>query len=231
MQRNRYFPKPIDYVLGVVIFVCLVSLAIMFAKDASAQNTLTFSASTTTGDGSVVPALTWSTSPAAASCAASGAPNWTGTKAASGTETLAAISSSSTYNLVCTWPGESIVTFSWNNPTTNTDSSPYTDPKLVRIKHTFDATAALTLPTAPCAGVVVCTDVPQTPTPATMRTVTGISQTGTLRALALAINQRDVAGGPSNASSKVFTGNVTVNRSVGITVNPVPGVITGFGAL
>lgn len=214
----------------LVIVLSLGGLVLMFAKQASAQNTLTFAASTTTGDGSVVPALTWSTSPAAQSCSATGPANWAGTKAASGTQTLPAITSSATYNLDCTWPGDSIVTFSWTNPTTNTDGSPYTDPKLVRLKHTFDATAALTLPTAACGGVVVCTDVPQTPAPATLRTVTGISQTGTLRAVALAVNQRDVQGGPSNAASKTFTGNVTVTRSVGLTVNPVPGLITGLGA-
>jgi hypothetical protein len=208
----------------------LLALALLVPLVAHSQNTLTFSASTTTGDGSVVPALTWSTSPAAASCTASGAPNWTGTKAASGTQTLPAITSSATYNLDCTWPGDSIVTFSWTNPTTNTDGSAYTDAKSVRIQYTFGATAPAAISgTAPCTATSTpaCAEVSM---PASMRTVTGISQTGTLRGVAQACNQRDQCSVVSNAATKTFTGNVTVNRSVGITVNPVPGPVTAFGA-
>lgn len=195
---------------------------------AVAQMTLTFSAATITGDGEVVPELTWSTSPPAQSCAASGAPNWTGTKAAAGTETLAPITSSATYNLECTWPGDSIVTFTWTNPTENTDGSAYTDAKLVRIKYTFNPQLT-TNPSVAGAGEFHV-DVPQTPTPATMRTVTGITQTGTLRGAAYAQNMRDVFSAASNAATKVFTGLVTVNRSVGIVVNPVPSPITNFEA-
>lgn len=207
----------------------LLALALLLPLAAHAQNTLTFAASTTTGDGSVVPAFTWSTSPPAASCTATGPAAWAGTKAASGTQTLPAISSSATYNLDCTWPGDSIVTLTWTNPTTNTDGSAYTDQKLVRIKHTFNATQVLDVTTG-CSAPVSCVDVLQTPTPATMRTITGISQTGALRLAAFAVNQRDVSSVASNLATKTFNGNVTVNRSVGITVNPVPGPITGLSA-
>lgn len=198
-------------------------LSILLTSQALAQNTITFSTSTTTGDASVTPVLTWSTSPAAQSCTASGASNWAGAKAASGTQTLPAITSDATYNLACVWPGDSIATFSWVNPTQNSNGSAYTDPKNIRIKYTFNPSLTAGVN---CSSSEVCIDVPQTPTPTTIRTVTGISQTGTLRARFFAQNQRDVFSGESNVATKVFTGNVTVNRSVGITVNPVPNAPT-----
>ena len=203
------------------------ALALLMCTPLAAQNTLTFTASTTTGDGSVVPSFTWSTSPAAASCNATGPAPWAGTKAASGTQTLPAITSSQTYNLECTWPGDSIVTFQWVNATQNTDSSAYTDRKFTRIRWTFNPTLA-TNAVCNSAGVT-CVDVDDAPTTRpTMRTVTGIAQTGTLRALATHVNQRDVESAASNTTTKTFTGNVTVNRSVGITVNPVPGAPSTF---
>jgi len=87
--------------------------------------------------GTVTPTLTWCTEQTAsagttcgttgpaASCAASG--GWTGTKAASGTETLAAVSKATTYTLQCSWPGSDRFTLNWKVPTTNDDGSALTD--------------------------------------------------------------------------------------------------------
>src|SRR5438477_5923085 len=112
-------------------FVICAAL-LLLATAVSAQNSITFTAQTVSGDGSVVPALTWSTAPVATGCTASGAANWTGAKGPSGAQTLAAITSSATYNLTCNWPADTTATVTWTNPVQNTDSTPYTDPLSVR---------------------------------------------------------------------------------------------------
>jgi hypothetical protein len=216
--------------------ISLAAVAVFASFAASAQNTLTFSASTTTGDGSVVPVLTWSTQPAAQSCVASGAADWAGAKAASGTQTLPAVSISQTYNLECTWPGDAIETLTWTNPGQNTDGSPYTDRGATVIRWRFEndprtdlvgpGQQLATLLIAPANGGAVQLD------PAfTTHTVTGLTQLGEQRFAAYACNMRAVCSEASNLAAKPFTGMVTVTESVGITVNPVPGPITGLGAL
>lgn len=105
-----------------------------FAFPAAAQ-TLDFTLSASSSDGkTVVPKLTWTTTPAATSCTASGDAAWTGSKAASGTVTLAGVTVSKTYTLVCNWPGVTKATLTWTEPTTNTDGSAYTDKNGYRIQ-------------------------------------------------------------------------------------------------
>lgn len=110
---------------GLLPGVLLVLVLIGICQPASAQTpTLDFTVATSTSDGrSITPRLTWSTTPAAQSCTASGATDWTGTKAASGTATLAAITATRSYSLSCTWPGDTTATIRWTPPTTNTDGS------------------------------------------------------------------------------------------------------------
>ncbi len=92
------------------------------AANAQAAPALTFSMTAQSTDGkTIAPVLTWSTSPAAASCTASD--DWTGTKAASGTETLAAVSAAKAYTITCNWPGDTTATISWPAPTLNTDGT------------------------------------------------------------------------------------------------------------
>lgn len=93
-------------------------------------------------DGSVTPSLTWCTeqtaSPGqppgsatctnpgpAAACTASG--GWTGTKAASGTQTFPKITTTTNYFLSCTWPGQDKITATWTPPTQNDDGSALDD--------------------------------------------------------------------------------------------------------
>lgn len=95
-------------------------------------------AQTANANGTVTPVLTWCTeqtqstgttcsgTPASA-CTASGA--WTGTKAASGSETLAAVATTTSYTLQCSWPGADQFTVGWVPPTTNDDGSLLTDLK------------------------------------------------------------------------------------------------------
>jgi hypothetical protein len=99
----------------------------MFAGAAQAQTagTVTLTASPSSGTGSVTPKLTWSTNPVATSCTASG--GWSGTKAASGNQTLTAIKSNTNYTLTCTWGAAGTATIAWTAPTKNTDGSNLTN--------------------------------------------------------------------------------------------------------
>lgn len=107
------------YALLVLPMFLLGSLA-----QAQTAGTITFTANKTSATGSLVPVLTWSTSPVASSCTAGG--GWSGTKFASGSQTLPAITSSKSYTLTCSW-GNGSSTVHWTKPTTNTDNSPLTN--------------------------------------------------------------------------------------------------------
>jgi fibronectin type III domain protein len=99
----------------------------LFGALAQAQTagTVTLTANRTTATGSLTPVLTWSTTPVASSCVASGA--WSGTKFASGTETLPTITSNKSYTLTCTWGGSGTATLTWTAPKTNSNGSTLTD--------------------------------------------------------------------------------------------------------
>jgi len=107
------------YALMALPLLLLGSLA-----QAQTAGTITFTANKTSATGSLVPVLTWSTTPVASSCTASG--GWSGTKFASGSETLASISSSKAYTLTCSW-GNGSSTISWTKPTKNSDNSTLTN--------------------------------------------------------------------------------------------------------
>ena len=97
---------------------------------AQTAGTITFTAAQTSATGSMTPKLTWSTTPVASSCTASG--GWSGTKFASGTETLPTITASKSYTLTCAW-GNGTANLSWVKPTQNTDGSTLTNLKGYRI--------------------------------------------------------------------------------------------------
>lgn len=116
--------------LAILIFCALVAgVLIATQTEAHAQTspTLTFTPKTVTGNGSVIPDFSWSTQPAATSCTASGA--WSGTKAASGVETLSPIVSGKSYTLTCTWLTGASTLLKWTPPTLNTDGTTLTDLK------------------------------------------------------------------------------------------------------
>jgi hypothetical protein len=91
---------------------------------AQTAGTITFTANRTSSTSGFAPVLTWSTSPVASSCTASGA--WSGTKFASGSETLPTITSSKSYTLTCSW-GSGTATVRWTAPTRNSDGTTLTD--------------------------------------------------------------------------------------------------------
>lgn len=200
--------------------------ALLVASLAAAQtNTLTFTAATTTGDGSVVPALTWSTTPAATGCNATGPANWAGVKAAAGTVTLPAITVNATYVLTCTWSPDTIATLTWTNPTKNTDGSNYTNPQDLWLKYRYGA-GTLDVATS-CSAPVTCVVI--IPPTSTMRSVTGFTTAGTVNFAMFARNTLGVVSDPSMVASKTFTGiGDMVTRSVAITVNPKPDIVTGL---
>jgi hypothetical protein len=187
--------------LGIIaLLVCLPAFG-------QAAPVLTFTAQTTTGNGSVVPVLTWSTAPVATSCTASGDAAWSGTKAASGTQTLAALTASKSYNLTCSWPGQSSVTVKWTPPTLNTDSSPLTD--LAGYKLYYSTSSSMSNN--------VIKDVPAA---ASSFLLTGLVPNPYFLVMS------SVGGNGEGPKSPVvpFTvpPAVSITRTVGITVNPVP---------
>ncbi len=86
-------------------------------------------ATTVNGDGTLTPTLTWSTTPTAVGCTASGDGEWEGSKAGSGTQTLAPFPTTQpkSYALLCSWPGENQALLTWTPPTQNTDGSALTN--------------------------------------------------------------------------------------------------------
>ena len=111
---------------ALFIAVFLISGAVQ----AQAAGTVTLRANATSATGSMVPVLSWSTSPAATACTASG--GWSGSKAASGSQTLASIKASTNYTLTCTW-GKGSATVNWTAPTTNTDGTRLTNLAAYRV--------------------------------------------------------------------------------------------------
>lgn len=94
-------------------------------------------------NGTLTPTLTWSTTPAATSCTASGDPAWAGTKSASGTQTLADFPTTTpkAYALLCTWPGQTSALLTWTPPTLNTDNTPLTNLAGYRVHYGASATS------------------------------------------------------------------------------------------
>lgn len=187
-------------------------LAVLLWLPAFAQNTITFTAETTTGVETVTPVLTWSTTPAANSCLASG--SWSGEKGAAGTETFPPITKGATYNLTCTW-FDGAATLSWEAPTENTDGSPLTD------------LAGYTLYWGTTSGDYpnsVAIDNPNV----TTYVVEPLSA-GIWYFVVTALNEVGVESDFSNEAQKVVSDSFE-QESVGITVNPKPNAPTGLNA-
>lgn len=133
------------------IFLRAACAALLFVPSFLYAQTLNFSvASATSGGPTITPRLTWSTTPVATSCTATGGSSgWAGVKGPSGVQTLTAISQSETYTLVCSWQGTSYsIPLRWVNPTHNENSTPatddgepYTDPKGTLLAYGLSATA------------------------------------------------------------------------------------------
>jgi hypothetical protein len=117
----------------------LAGFALVFAGASYAQTAgvVTLTANRTTSQGSFAPVLTWSTSPAARSCQASG--GWSGSKSVAGTQTLPVISANTSYTLTCTW-GTGSATVNWVPPTKNSDGTTLTN--LARFKVVYGTSSS-----------------------------------------------------------------------------------------
>jgi hypothetical protein len=182
------------------------------AVQAQTAGTVTFRANATSATGSMTPVLTWSTSPSATRCTASG--GWSGTKAASGTQTLTSIKVTTNYTLTCTW-GMGSTTVHWTPPTTNTDGTRLTNLAAYRVFY-GTSTSALTQ-------VNEITD-----TSATAATISSLTP-ATWYFKVRAVNSSQVESSDSNVTSRVIAG-ASAAKTVQITISgstPPPPPPTG----
>jgi hypothetical protein len=185
-------------------------IALLLCAPAFSQSVPTVALTPSLGTGTgVTPILTWVSTPAAASCVGSGDAAWNGTKAASGTQTLAKITTGKTYTITCSWPGDQTATLDWAAPTTNVDGSPLTNLAGFKI---YQGTSAATL-----TGV---TDVPGATT--VTKVITGLP-VGTRFFGLTAYNTLGVEGPFSNTVSKAIVAAASATDSASITF---PGTTT-----
>jgi len=177
---------------------------------AQAEPSVTFGASVTNANGTLSTTLSWSTSPAATSCTASGHASWTGSKAPSGTLDLPPITMSGTYALTlsCAWSGDSGAVLTWTAPTQNTDGSALTN--LAGFKVYRGASS-------PATTLDKTINSPTT----TSAQYVGLPIGQNCFAVG-AFNAQGVESVPTATGCKTTTANVVKQSSVSLTVNPVP---------
>lgn len=167
---------------------------------AQTAGTINFTANRTSSSTGFAPVLTWSTTPVATSCTASGA--WSGTKFASGSETLATITSSKSYTLTCTW-GNGTAAVNWVAPTKNSDGSNLTD--LTSFKVVYGTSS----------GSLTNSKVVSDPK-ATSTTIAALGQ-GTWYFAVRAVNSKGAESSNSSTVSKTITG-ASAAKTVAITI-------------
>ena len=171
---------------------------------AQTAGVVNLSASPSSAQTSAAPVLTWSTSPAAQACVASG--GWSGLRAASGTETQPSISATTSYTLTCYW-GDGTASVSWIAPTQNEDGSELLD--LAGFKVLYGtSTDALT-------EMVIIDD--NTSTSYTAESLTP----GTWYFVVRAFNMQEVESLDSNVAQRDVSGASAAN-TVQVTVEPAP---------
>lgn len=165
---------------------------------------ITFTANQVSATGSLVPVLTWSTSPVATSCVAGG--GWSGTRFASGSETLPRITVSTSYSLTCTW-GNGAATIQWTAPTANVDGSPLRDLAGFNVLYgtSNNALTQSRLVNDPGARNVTIAALPS----------------GTWHFTVRAFNQAQLESSDSNLAQKTITG-ASGSRNLSITINAAP---------
>lgn len=202
------------------LLAALLALAYIGAANAQTEPSVTFGASVTNANGELSTTLTWSTTPAATSCTASGHDAWSATKPASGSLDLPKLTLSGSYTLrlECTWPGDTQARVSWTAPTTNTDG-------------TALAKCATQSSTGPCLRSFVVVRGTSPTALNDSRTVNDRNATsytwtnlapGTHYFAVRAVNGNSVESDLSSVASKVITATQTRSSSVTLTVNPKP---------
>ncbi|MEO8019326.1 MAG: hypothetical protein ABI769_16065 [Pseudomonadota bacterium] len=193
--------------MSVKVSALFSIVSLLFAAGAVQAQTagvVTLRANSTTGQGSLVPVLTWSTNPVATSCRASG--GWSGNKTVSGTETLASINASTNYTLTCSW-GTGTATVTWTAPTTNTDNSALTNLAGFRVYYSTSNTSFSSSTTVNDMAARTTTISALTP--------------GTWYFMARALNSSQEESADSNIRSKTVTG-ATAAGTVAIVISAAP---------
>ena len=199
MGTTDWMMKKLSHALFALPLMVLGSLA-----NAQTAGNVTLTANQTTATGSLVPVLNWSTSPTAASCAATG--GWSGTKFASGSETLPAITASTSYSLNCSW-SLGTATITWTAPTQNMDGTALTNLSGFRVVYGTSATSLV-------QSVVV------NGASATSTTINSLPA-GTWYFAVRAINSQQAESDNSNVVQRTISA-VSASRTVNITINPTP---------
>lgn len=205
--------RRLKYVMLALLGAVLVAGGITVAK---AQGTLSIETTAAPTPGQIITKLTWS-APGAAACTATG--DWSGSKAASGTETLPAAVPPKNYGISCPTPGDTTATISWTAPTTNVNGTPL-------------AKCATATTLGSClARFSVCRGASAT-TITDCRTVSNPNATGTPWSGGItpgthhfavkAVTGDGVESVLSNSASKTATAGVTWTASVGVTVPNAP---------
>lgn len=203
--------------IGVLALVIL-SCCIVGRAQAQTAGTVNLSVTPLSGNSPVTPTLTWSTTPVALSCAASGA--WSGSRAVSGSVALPAITSSASYTLTCSWSGGlGSAVVNWITPTTNTDGSPLTDLAAFVVFYGSSASAL--------------TQSKAIADPAAASTTIASLTPGNWFFAVRSVNAVGVESSNSNVAQKAISGPlpVTASKTVDVKVNKVPSPPTNTTAI
>jgi hypothetical protein len=179
------------------------------AAHAQTAGVITFSSSPTSGLGMVTPKLTWSTTPAAASCTASG--GWSGTKAASGSVTLTAVRANTNYTLTCNWGTVGSATLAWNTPTRNSDGTTLTDLTSFKVYYGTSSTAL--------------TKISSINDPSARGTTLGSLTPATWYFNVHSVNSKGVESADSNTASKTIK-YASAAKTVSVRVTPLTTMAT-----
>ena len=176
-------------------------LLLAHVAQAQTAGTVTLTVNKSAAVGSLVPVLTWSTTPAATSCVASG--GWSGTKFASGSQTLSTITSSKTYTLTCTW-GNGTANLKWTAPTKNSNGSTLTDLTGYKVVYGTSSTAL---------------NNSKSVSASTTSTSIGSLASGTWYFAVRAVNSKGTESGNSNVATRNITG-ASRAKSVSVYIAP-----------
>lgn len=117
--------RPTPHFLAAILGIAALGFAALAFGQAAGDLSLTLT-QTTQADGRVVPSLTWSTTPNASRCVASGA--WTGSRSVDRSTplVLSAVTPPASFTLTCYWDDVD-ADLSWLAPTQNADGSALTN--------------------------------------------------------------------------------------------------------
>jgi len=185
-----------SYALFALPLLLLGNLA-----QAQTAGTITLTVNKSAAVGSLAPVITWSTTPVATSCVASG--GWSGTKFASGSQTLSTITSSKSYTLTCTW-GNGTANLNWTAPTKNSNGSTLTDLTGYKILYGTSSSAL---------------NLSKSVSSSTTSTSIGSLAAGTWYFAVRAVNSKGAESGNSNVAARAITGK-SAAKTVSVYIAP-----------